>query len=432
MKYTESFYNMLIKEDVEYKYIYNTYSGAYVKLETEVYKQVHNKVIEKSNPCLYFSELIKQGIIKPIELNEVNRIILNERAATLNVNEEKLSLVIAPTSLCNLNCVYCFENEIKNKKTIPIEKIRDVVDFIFTHINDKVKHVHIGWFGGEPMLAYEVILEFYRLFEPICLEKGISYSSSMITNGTLLSEDKVKILSNQCKLNKVQITIDGTQEVYCRLKRAKDQQFNQVVKNIKNALQFVDVSIRLHSNKDNYEDLKIVSKQIIDLCGRTKKLQIYLAKLEDYCGSKDKCYFDLTEFETKNIEFNRYLCELENKPVKFSIPRYRKTFCRLYCLNNFVIGPEGELYKCEHYIGKKDKVVGDIYTGYYYNEEMLSFLANPIPEKCKECKLFPICVSGCPAQKGEFGKGYACYVSENYIRNLLKDYKSQGYDEDVR
>ncbi len=425
MKFNYSYYNFVLKETDRDVFLYNSYSGALCKLEKDIHQLIKNTKLDDSNKCKYFDELYSQGFIKPLELNEFNKIILNERINVLHNLKNKLSFVIAPTLACNLNCEYCFESGIRNSTVISDDTLIAAANFILSKITTDIKELHISWFGGEPLIAYNQIIKFNDYFIPKVKDLNIGYSASMISNGLLLDKEKAKVLSELCCLRDIQITLDGTCEVYCQRKGAKPEQYNQLFQNIKNALDYVKVSIRLNCDGNNFEDLKKAAKQVIERCGNHKNLSIYLAKLIDYVKCGGSQYFDQVSFDVKRIEFDKYLCELVNKPYKKKPIAYRPAFCGLYKLHNLVIGPNGELYKCEHHVGQPDKIIGDIAFGYYYNDFMLKFIRNDIREKCKSCKIFPLCLGGCPAQKWDLPEDEPCFYSEIYIKSILERYINQ-------
>lgn len=419
MHYNYSFYNIVLKEDEGVVFLYNSYSGALCKLEKEVHNFILNTVIDDNNKCKYFDELLKQGFIKPVDLNEYNKILLTERKTVLSDPKNTLSYVIAPTLACNLNCDYCFESCYRNGKVMSDELIIEIADYILKGINSDIKEVHICWFGGEPLVAFDKILKFSEYLIPKLKEMQIKYHSNMISNGILLTLDRANILAKRCALKRVQITIDGTKRIYCIRKHATEKQFDELLKNIKSALNHLKITIRLNCDSDNYDDLKIVTKQLIEKCGRSPNLNIYLAKIVDYVGCGGEQFFSQNAFDSKRIEFDKYVCKLHGKEYEPPIHKYRKAFCGLFKLNNEVIGPDGELYKCEHHVGQTDKVVGNIKYGLNYNDFLMKFIANKPQSQCKHCKIFPICLGGCPAQKLDLPKGEACFYSEFYIKHLL-------------
>lgn len=91
-------------------------------------------------------------------------------------------------------------------------------------------------------------------------------------------------------------------------------------------------------------------------------------------------------------------------------------------MNNQVIGPNGEIYKCEHHVGQENKIIGDLVHGLNYSDFLMKFIANEPLEQCKSCKIFPICLGGCPAHKIDLPKGESCFYSELYIKNLMERY----------
>ncbi len=422
MKYIQSDYNIVISKDRDYIYLYNSFSGAFAKIENAVYLIIENEVLDDKKPCPYFDEFLKQGFIKPLELNEFNKIITMERGAIYDSSEEKLNFVIAPTLACNLNCAYCFENGFRNNRFMSDETVDEIIKFIGNKINNGTKSIHITWFGGEPLLAYNTIFEFNKKLKPIIADKTIQYMSSMISNGILLTEDKAKYLAEECNLKNIQITIDGKEKTYCKQKGATPVQFRQVLNNIKNAVNHLKISVRFNCNKDNFEDILFIANEIIDLCKCNENLKLYLARLVDYSCGCESNFFSQEEFDSKYIEFNKFVCQKLGKDYKPKLPKYRKSFCGLFKLKNLVVGPDGELYKCEHYVGREEKVIGNIRQGLFYTDEMLDFVSNKIYAKCKECKLFPLCVGGCPAQKQDLGEKEACSLSLNYVKKILKGY----------
>ncbi len=426
MKYNCSYYNIVLKKTDRFVYLYNSFSGALCKLEKEIYELILKNEIDDKYKCNYFDELLNQGLIKPVALNEYNKIILNEQITILSQSSKSRTFVIAPTLSCNLNCDYCFENGFRTNKTISDQTIKAVAEYIKKDIDTDIKAVNIGWFGGEPLIAYSQIIKFNDYFKSLINKRVINYTASMITNGVLLDKEKVEYLSKECSLKRVQITVDGTEEVYCKRKRATIKQYNNLIKNIKDSLDFVKVSIRLNCDGNNYDDLKIVAKQLVDTCGNHKNLNIYLAKLIDYAGCRGEKFLSQIEFDNKRIEFDKYICELMGRKYNPRLYKYNKTFCGLFKLQNKVIGPDGELYKCEHHVGQEDKIIGNITTGLFYNDYLMRFIKNEPLEICKKCKIFPICLGGCPAQKQDLPEGDSCFYSEYYIRHLLDRYINES------
>ena len=67
--------------------------------------------------------------------------------------------------------------------------------------------------------------------------------------------------------------------------------------------------------------------------------------------------------------------------------------------NSFLIGPEGEIYKCWNDVGHEDRIVGNIFQSELINPvRMYRYLCESsifADAKCKDCNVFPICDGGC-------------------------------------
>ena len=92
-------------------------------------------------------------------------------------------------------------------------------------------------------------------------------------------------------------------------------------------------------------------------------------------------------------------CKEEGLNVNFLPHLAWHTGCMMQNRNSYIVGPEGELYKCWNDVNHPEKIVGNI------NEKELSNLpllmhymveATPFAVKeCKECGVFPSCCGGC-------------------------------------
>ena len=78
-------------------------------------------------------------------INEIQRIILKP---------DFMQLTIMPTEQCNFRCIYCYESFEKGKMT------KQIADAIVIYIEKNIsnyKGIKIDWFGGEPLLAMDII-----------------------------------------------------------------------------------------------------------------------------------------------------------------------------------------------------------------------------------------------------------------------------------
>ena len=421
MSYKLSMYNIIAKKIKNDYIIYNSRSGAVCSIPDDDWKKLKNNIELDDN---YMDELYKQGIIVHSNYDEYNSILCNTSRENYKY-QETLQFVIATTMNCNLNCIYCFE-EHKNNISLSDNDIENIYSFIINSlkVNPAVKKLHITWFGGEPLLAFKQLITLGSRIKSFCDENNVYYYSTMITNGILLTEDRLTELVEKTNLIKVQITLDGLQKNYCLRKRATPEQYNMVIKNIYNAIKKIKVVVRVNCDKDNIDERNKIVEELYTNSNNSKNLTIYLAQIVDYLGNK--CCNTL-----ENSEFAHIKNEFENSLVKkfpmfkLDFPKKRYSYCGMSRLQNFAIGPNGDLYKCEHCIGDEDKRVGNCVDGVYYNDYYEKFMNYTPPKYCKKCSLFPICAGGC-TNENLYQKNKTCKVRKDKLA-LIKDRISKLY-----
>lgn len=116
-----------------------------------------------------------------------------------------MALTIMPTEACNFRCPYCYEDH------IPRSMSQDTVEHIKNYIAAEAPHferVSISWFGGEPTLCKETVLNVARFVQSLQSSYSFDYISQMTTNGYLLTVDAFKEYY-AAGITKYQITVDG-------------------------------------------------------------------------------------------------------------------------------------------------------------------------------------------------------------------------------
>lgn len=120
-------------------------------------------------------------------------------------SDEHFALMLMPHENCNFRCKYCYEDFEKGKMK------PEVVDGVVQLLRKKIPNLRtlsIGWFGGEPLLALDVIEHIATCARQICAEHGVAYSSEMTTNGFLLDSDRLARCIGS-GITRYQITLDG-------------------------------------------------------------------------------------------------------------------------------------------------------------------------------------------------------------------------------
>jgi len=98
--------------------------------------------------------------------------------------------------------------------------------------------------------------------------------------------------------------------------------------------------------------------------------------------------------------FNYYINSKEKTPNYF---KFDSLSCGATQINFFVVGPEGELYKCWNDIGRNEMIIGNVNDNKIINSDILAqYLGGPTSlddEECINCTLFFVCNGGCTWQR---------------------------------
>lgn len=129
----------------------------------------------------------------------------------LNRRIQKVTLQL--TQNCNFRCSYCHytsntgTQRLHSNRKMPLDMAKDAILFLREHSLD-VPEVYIGFYGGEPLLEFDMIEELVSFAEKELAGKKINYS--LTTNAVLLT-DRIIQFFIQHNVS-VLISLDGSKE----------------------------------------------------------------------------------------------------------------------------------------------------------------------------------------------------------------------------
>lgn len=320
---------------------------------------------------------------------------------------------ILPTTACNARCVYCYEQGMK-VSTMSESTADKVIDFILK--TKRSEEITLCWFGGEPLVAANII-------NRICTglnEKGVSFKSRIITNASLFTPELLDTAVNVWHLKRAQVSVDGSKSDYEARKlfcSPKIHNYEYLLKTIGIMLDAgLEVTLRCNFDQGNIEGMYSFWEDVNKLYGSSDNLKIYSAML--FQAQKDESCIDL---------YRRYL-ELRAKAagegMKFL--KFNSSECKMktnFCMADsdgkcIVIGPDGNLYNCEHLPGNTSCASifdEDIKLG---SDPRASLEAD---DKCRECPFLPectpFCKHGCP-DWFEYCREFKCVDTDEQIKRL--------------
>ncbi len=308
-------------------------------------------------------------------------------------NPPLTSFTILPTTGCNARCFYCFEQGAKISNMTE-QTAHDVADFI--ERKSKNNDVNIRWFGGEPLVNMKAI----DIISRDLISKNISFSSLMVSNGYLLDEEAVKKAVDLWNLKKIQITLDGTEEVYNSVKnyvyKNVDSPFKRVLDNIENTLKAgIQVNIRLNMDEHNAEDLFNLSEMLVKRYSKYSNCAIYVMRLyENTCSEiMNRDVMNRHKLIEDSIKLQNYVNDNMQKPIYGDIVNafQNPASCMATTDSSVMIVPDGHLGKCEHFID--NDFYGSIYSDEIDYEKIKRYKERTtVAPECDDCELRALCI----------------------------------------
>jgi len=405
MKYKISAFNVFDSDELGL-YVWNTYSGALLRLQKDGFDYMKSFPRESENST-FFQILKKQGIVVPEKIDELGRIIFNEKKALFSSNGDKMSIVIALGMACNYKCAYCFQASANHLESMSEETALSIVEFICKRLsnNPNTKKLNIRWFGGEPLLYIHQIKVISDGVLSYVQSHNIEFTSSIITNGRFLTKENVKFL-NTLHVTTAQVTIDGTEQIYCESKGASPEDFKLVILNIAQNCDSLKISVRLNIPDNNAKEAIRVTDFLLRESNLLGKIGVYFAFVRDFSESDARMEY-AKYVDQYMIWLNHIIKEYGFSVVDGIYPKRKTTSCGYIRSNNICIDYQGQLFKCEHCFGIENSVVGDIWTGDYYNtKEMDYWHSIEEREECLACNFLPICMGSCAHDRvcGQIGQ----------------------------
>ncbi len=302
------------------------------------------------------------------------------------------------TEKCNLNCEYCYMKN--NNVYMSIDRVYDFINNVHKMMDVYgCSDYHISYFGGEPLLNWEVV----KMAIPLFNEDPRCSSQVIISNGLLLTDSMVDFLREYNvgfswsfdglwqEENRPHVTIKDTLSLYKKNKQTiqRVSRSAKVMVSPNNVVTMVDnLEFFVDEFQINNPDFSIVRDDIwtqADL----ELFHVCVRKLADrvieYIRDGERVsvgFFDLALMDI--YQGNKY----GKRPFG--------CFAGCHGVGYF---PDGSWYPCARFGSTREYVLMDVEG--IVNEENIQTLLNPkisnptTFDKCKKCNLYDYCTAGC-------------------------------------
>ncbi len=410
-------------------YVIDVNSGTVHIVDKLVYDILDDKKLEEKQIVInrlknvYKQEEIEEAYDEIKELMEQEVLYSKDLYEDIALNSNKTPSYIKALCLnvahdCNLRCKYCFADEGDYKgcrELMSAEIAKKAIDFVIKKSGPR-KNIEVDWFGGEPLMALNVIKEVmeYTKEQEKIHNKNIRFT--MTTNATLLNDEIMDYLDKN--MGNIILSIDGRKEVNDKVRVRVDGtgSYDSILPKIKKMVQMRDKSKQYYArgtftrwNTDFFEDIKFMADQGFDeisiepvVLPNDHPLSLREEDLPTIFEQYDKLYFEMIKRhkEGKDFRFYHFNIDLQGGPCVY------KRISGCGAGHEYVaITPEGDIYPCHQFIGNEDFKLGNLSSDEELNTDIVDKFKNAhiyTKPECKKCWARFYCSGGCQANNYNF------------------------------
>lgn len=319
---------------------------------------------------------------------------------------DEYTLMIVPTFDCNLRCWYCYQDhrsQNMSEETVLRVK-RHIRKYLLEH---SVKRFHIQWFGGEPLLKFNILYDISTYAKGVCEELGVKMDCNITTNSLLLDDRKIDCLYD-CNVKFFQIAIDGCKEEHNAVKYTPNvDTFSTALNNIAKIIKrmpdtYCILRINLSQRMHNLEKIICQIDEIIPIEWRHK-----------VCVDFQKVWQ-----EGDNAITNDALYTMRDaaERSKYITSIFHHGICYVDFKHHNCIFPNGKVDICDHEgldkVGRGFLTVdGDIQWS--DNLQCFKYSINNENVICNHCKHVLLCGGPCPSSRNG--------MSEEDLKNVCTE-----------
>ena len=420
--YKYSKYNIELESDTEGNEdevtIFNTYTSKYVTLDKEVVEDLkcETDISEGDFP----DYLIPLGIFVPSTLDETSLVLSKMHKCAHEQNQ--LNFVIQLSLRCNYRCFYCYQKDSLCNKDMSFETMNEVIAFIIQKCEEytSLELLQIQWYGGEPLLAADNLFYINSKIKEYVLNRGIKYRTNITTNGSLLTKDVVDRLVTDANCYGAMISIDALAENYSKIKGCKEENFYNVIENIRYAQNKMEIVIRLNI----CNEIEITKEIIHYLANEHLNVKCAYYHIWDTSMTPQDYQASFGRFVELSKELERYIDD-NNYRYLFSHSVKDTNFC-LACDANatwtYAIDVDGNLYRCVEKITEHKYSIGNVKEGVTNHPMNDLFIENKLYSECESCEYMAICKGKCTMERLVEQKGVNCEAMKTLLYRRLKRY----------
>ncbi len=343
--------------------------------------------------------LLPKSVTKPVMKHKIERFPISH-------------VVLFVTQQCNMRCTYCYGNggSYGSGGVMTSLTARKAVDW-FIEQSRQLKKLHLGFFGGEPLLNFHLIREVIHYANERGQECNKQFAFGIATNGLLLDDEKIAFFKDHGITP--HISIDGPKELQDTQRPLENGKgsYDIIAPRIKKLLKGIpDTPCR--ATVVETADPVAVDNALREMGFKHRIVVVASQSLfETSENNTGELYRNFSAMHDKiESEVKKFLAALKSRDVntlkELSCCGHLAYFIQQFVNNHkkhfhcgagkamVAVSCSGDVYLCHRFVGMEEQRLGDIFSGTVERETYLNSHLKP-SSKCTTCYARYICVGGC-------------------------------------
>ena len=327
--------------------------------------------------------------------------------AETRVRSDLFGITLHVAHACNLKCAYCFAHGGDyggQPRFMRPEVARQAVQWALGEAKP-FQRCQIDFFGGEPLLNFELIRDVVPFAREYADRVGVQVSFGIATNGTLISEEILQFLIDE-EIH-VQVSVDGNATDQNRLRKFNDgsDTYDVVAESLEKLTDRLPDSVSVRATITSYNlDRESIANDLGEFGACSVEVAPVVAASQEPFALREE---HLPAIKQKLIEQSRYETEriLEgSKEREFFDDYMERLMTRAKACHGcqggktfLAVDVDGDIYFCSSLADRPEFKMGDVFSGLdlavqdAFND---SFHVDSRSD-CRRCWAKNLCGGGC-------------------------------------
>lgn len=381
------------------------------KKATDLFKMIQSNE-DDVNICKALDISIEELKGYRVKYDEYNQPVMVSNKNLENNLKVLNRLVIHVSNSCNLRCIYCYANGgvYHSEEANLSEEMLQIIINKFYEEFDKI--LSIQFFGGEPLMNLPLIRLACEKIRRIDEERGYVTRFGLVTNGTLINDDFIK-MAQKYEIG-VTISYDGDVAInnILRIFPNGEGTSDITIKNAKKLKQETNLlqTIEVTYTKQHYQNNVAIMDIIKHIRREIPETPIHLIP----AGGTESCMYTLPHYDMFKESVDEIFKENKDNLFEYNFSLVERLinalvnkefYSNLICdagLGTLSVSVKGDVYPCFMFTDNSDMILGNVEDENLFQsnayiskiERIKEFSVKEKNPKCKDCFIKKMC-NGC-------------------------------------